>query len=241
MKEAEIASEYEEDILFNAVQQILLYFLTSLLHFPLCVQDILIQMVCNSGFGFLGVLLLQLANIHPLLPLVPLAFFLVCIHFLLKAGGQKFPKKFQEVAPLDSSSIDTKRREVQGGQETSAPGEVQGLHSSPSGSEPEEELFNWNFETDAPHNDSNEGLASQLIHLPLPPPVAIGASPPAAAATGGAQASVPEDELHSWIAANSIDSSEISIFEPPLFDSSHSSRLESSELGCDVNSFFHSD
>jgi hypothetical protein len=223
MKEAEIASEYEEDIIFNAVQQILLYFLTSLLHFPLCLQDIVIQMICNSGFGYLGILLLRLAHIHPLLPLAPLTFFLLCVHFLLKSGHEKFPRKFQEVAPLDSSSSHEK---AQGQKQEGAVSEA---HCSPSEGEQEEEYFDWNFEEESHPGELNESQAAENPSL----------APPPAAAPAPAEQS--EDEMIFWIAADSVDSSEISIFEPPLHGSSHSSRPPSPELDCDMKSFFQFD
>jgi hypothetical protein len=59
-EEGKVAKEYEDDIILTAASRILLYFLTSLLHYSSLVQDIFIQTVCNGGLGYLCVLLVQL-------------------------------------------------------------------------------------------------------------------------------------------------------------------------------------
>lgn len=75
---SELAREYDQDVIITAASRILLYFITSLLQFHTLVQDILVQLLCNSGFASLCLLLTSLWRIHPAIPLsILLALFLL--------------------------------------------------------------------------------------------------------------------------------------------------------------------
>jgi hypothetical protein len=101
-KEAEVASEYEQDVLFNAVSQIVVFFLTSLLRCHTLLQDMILQTVCNSGFGLMTVGLIQLFSIHPVLPAVVTLVLMLFVGYLLRISSQwnnKMTKRLASVTP----------------------------------------------------------------------------------------------------------------------------------------------
>jgi hypothetical protein len=63
-----VSAEYEDAVILTALSQILLFFLGSLLRFHTLVQDIVLQTLCNSGLGFMVLLMARLFAIHPALP-----------------------------------------------------------------------------------------------------------------------------------------------------------------------------
>jgi hypothetical protein len=83
-KAGEVAAEYDQSIALSAVGRILLYFLGSLLRFHTLVQDILIQTVCNTGLGFLGVWLIHLFAISPALPVCVIVMLVLLLYWLLR-------------------------------------------------------------------------------------------------------------------------------------------------------------
>jgi hypothetical protein len=68
VKEGAVATEYDQSIILTALSRIFLYFLGSLLRFHTLVQDMIVQTLCNSGLGVLGVWMIRLYAIHPALP-----------------------------------------------------------------------------------------------------------------------------------------------------------------------------
>jgi hypothetical protein len=100
--EVEIESEYEEAVIWNAVSQIILYFLTSFLNCNFLIQDVIIQTVCNTGLGYLIISFIQLASIHPLLPVLGSAMLLLCIFLLLRFLSGKNEELIHK---LDKSAI----------------------------------------------------------------------------------------------------------------------------------------
>jgi hypothetical protein len=97
-KEATVANEYEDDVLLSAASRILLYFLTSLLHYSSLVQDILIQTVCNGGLGYVCVLLVQLWNSRPILTGLVVFLSLLCLFYLGRLSLSDLANKLEEEA-----------------------------------------------------------------------------------------------------------------------------------------------
>jgi hypothetical protein len=96
-EEGNVAKEYEDDVLLTAASRILLYFLTSLLHYSSLVQDILIQTVCNGSLGYVIFLLVQLWKIYPWLFVVAVLVLLLCVYGLGQYSLRGLTKKLQEV------------------------------------------------------------------------------------------------------------------------------------------------
>jgi hypothetical protein len=88
-----VAKEYEDDVILSAASQIILYFVTSLLHSSTLLQDILIQTVGNGGLGYLGVLLIRLWMVNPWLSVVTVLVGLLCLHFVFKMSSGGLSKK----------------------------------------------------------------------------------------------------------------------------------------------------
>jgi hypothetical protein len=88
-----VAKEYKDDVILTAASQIVLYFVTSLLHASTLLQDILIQTVCNGGLGYLGVLLIQLWMVNPWLSVVTVLVGLLCLHFVFQMSSGGLSKK----------------------------------------------------------------------------------------------------------------------------------------------------
>jgi hypothetical protein len=100
--QAEVTSEYEQAIILTALSRIALYFVGSLLRFHVLLQDVIVQTICNSGFGFLGVLLIRLYGIHPLLPgaaVVLLCLTLTCLLKMLSRSNNQMIEKLASVRP----------------------------------------------------------------------------------------------------------------------------------------------
>jgi hypothetical protein len=89
----DVAKEYEDDIILTAVLQIVMFFVTSLLHTNTLLQDIIIQLVCNGGLGYLGVLLLRLWSVSPWLLVVAVVVLFLCLHFLVRVSSGGLVKK----------------------------------------------------------------------------------------------------------------------------------------------------
>jgi hypothetical protein len=83
-KAGAVATEYDQSIILTALSRILLYFFGSLLRFHSLVQDIVLQTLCNSGLGVLGVWLIRLFGVHPALPVAVLVGLVAMLYSLLK-------------------------------------------------------------------------------------------------------------------------------------------------------------
>jgi hypothetical protein len=81
---SEVAREYDQAVILTALSRVLVFFLSSLLHYHILIQDILIQLICNSGFGSLILLLIRSAKIHPLVPVSCGFGLFLCLYLLLK-------------------------------------------------------------------------------------------------------------------------------------------------------------
>lgn len=64
-EDANISKEYEDDAILTASSQILLYFLTSLLHYHPLFQDIIIQLLSNLGLGAMLLIFIRLVALSP--------------------------------------------------------------------------------------------------------------------------------------------------------------------------------
>lgn len=107
-EEGNVAKEYEDDVLLSAASRILLYFLTSLLHYSALVQDILIQTVCNGGLGYMCVLLIQLWTTRPLLTGLVILVSLLCLYYLGRLMLSDLAEKLSEEA--NRLNIESKRQ-----------------------------------------------------------------------------------------------------------------------------------
>jgi hypothetical protein len=108
----DVAKEYKDDVILTAASRILLYFLTSLLRYSALVQEILVQTGCNSGLGYLCVLLVQLWTIHPWLSGLVLALVLLSLYLIGRFSLNGLAKKLQgtgggtaAVAPEDKLAL----------------------------------------------------------------------------------------------------------------------------------------
>jgi uncharacterized membrane protein YgcG len=84
VKGAEVAAEYDQDVAFNALSQIVFFFLGSLLRFHTLAQDIFLQTVCNSGLGLLGMWFIRLFAISPALAVGVMALLVLLLGGLLR-------------------------------------------------------------------------------------------------------------------------------------------------------------
>jgi hypothetical protein len=73
-----------------------IFFLASLLHVPLVLQDMAIHLLSNSGLGYLSLLMLRLSRLSPLLPLAPLFALLVIVHFWIRSASNGRVLELQE-------------------------------------------------------------------------------------------------------------------------------------------------
>lgn len=83
-----VTDSYERRYSFigQALSRVLIFFLTSLIHLPLMLQDLLIHFVSNSGLGYVILLILRLARIHPVLPVLAILMLGVVVHFMVKSS-----------------------------------------------------------------------------------------------------------------------------------------------------------
>jgi hypothetical protein len=96
----DLSREYDQAVILTALSRIAVYFLSSLLRFNTLVQDIIVQMASDSGFGYLCLMFIRLYRYNGYLLLVAVVVFLLCLHFL----GRAFcpPTKLKS---LSSSSV----------------------------------------------------------------------------------------------------------------------------------------
>jgi hypothetical protein len=101
--EAEVAREYDQAILLTALSRMLLFFLTSLLHYHTLVQDLITQLVSDSSLGVLVLICIHSAQIHPLLPVAEALVFVLCLGFLLRLtlnARNRDLKRFETIQPM---------------------------------------------------------------------------------------------------------------------------------------------
>jgi hypothetical protein len=90
------------------LSRVLLFFIASLLRYHMLVQDIIVQLVCNSGFAFLILLLIRAARIHPLLPLACVLALFLAVFLLLRCtmsrGNKEMPDTLKGNHQLEQPS-----------------------------------------------------------------------------------------------------------------------------------------
>jgi hypothetical protein len=102
-----VTRTYEKRYSFigQALSRVLIFFLTSLIHLPLMLQDLLIHFVSNSGLGYVILLILRLARIHPVLPVLAILMLGVVVHFLVKTSYSAYAAKgSSSVSPWDAKN-----------------------------------------------------------------------------------------------------------------------------------------
>lgn len=106
-----VSRTYERrySFIIQAVSRVLIFFLTSLIHLPVMVQDMLIHFISNSGLGYVILLMLKLYRINIFLPLVPLIMLGVIIHFMVRSSAQNHyvppTKNDSRTLKLETSTI----------------------------------------------------------------------------------------------------------------------------------------
>jgi hypothetical protein len=93
---SEVSREYDPAVILTSLSRVLLFFIASLLRYHMLVQDIIVQLVCNSGFAFLILLLIRAARIHPLLPVAFVLALFLAVFLLLRCTMSRGNK---EIAP----------------------------------------------------------------------------------------------------------------------------------------------
>jgi hypothetical protein len=102
-KKAEVAKEYDQDMLFDAVTQVVVFFLASLLHCHVFVQDMIVQTVCNSGLGLLAVGMIGLFAIHPVLMVAVVVGLLALVGSLLMIASVKHSELRERLASVTAT------------------------------------------------------------------------------------------------------------------------------------------
>jgi hypothetical protein len=79
-----VTKSYNKKLSFvtQAFSRVLLFALSSMIQLPEPVQDIIVQLISTSGFGYVIVLFMGLWKTNPLLVAVPIVFLVVCVHFI---------------------------------------------------------------------------------------------------------------------------------------------------------------
>jgi hypothetical protein len=103
VKKAEVAKEYDQDMLFDAVTQVVVFFLASLLRCHVLVQDMIVQTVCNSGLGLLAVGLVGLYAIHPVLLVAVLVGLFVLVCYLVRIASGKHSELRERLESVTAS------------------------------------------------------------------------------------------------------------------------------------------
>jgi hypothetical protein len=96
-----VAEKYVRKYAFltQALSRVFIFFLSTLLQFPLALQDTIIHLASNSGLGYMILLFVDLYEISPLLPLAPIAALMILTHFILAIGHRKLPLELPTMAP----------------------------------------------------------------------------------------------------------------------------------------------
>jgi hypothetical protein len=86
--------------ILQAFSRVLLFAVSSLIQFPEPVQDIFIQLVSTSGFGYVIVVLVQLWRMSPFLVAVPIVFLGLVIHFVTASSKSSSLIPLSKVQPI---------------------------------------------------------------------------------------------------------------------------------------------
>jgi hypothetical protein len=146
---SEVSREYDPAVILTSLSRVLLFFIASLLRYHMLVQDIIVQLVCNSGFAFLILLLIRVARIHPLLPVAFVLALFLAVFLLLRCTMSRGNQEM----------MNTLRRENhQSAQPSQSPTESS-ARGKPSSALP----------TPSPAHPAH-AVAPIPLHLPVPPP-----------------------------------------------------------------------
>lgn len=93
---ADVQSSYQKRLGFFSqfISRVMIFLLTSLLHFSAPVQDSIIELCSISGLGYIMMLAVRLFTIHPLLPFASLLVIIVIVHF--GVSSNKYSKKLHK-------------------------------------------------------------------------------------------------------------------------------------------------
>jgi hypothetical protein len=96
-----VAEKYvrKYSFLTQALSRVFIFFLSTMLRFPLALQDTVIHLASNSGLGYALLLFLDLYEISPLLPLAPIVALMILTHFVLSIEHRKLPLELPTMAP----------------------------------------------------------------------------------------------------------------------------------------------
>jgi hypothetical protein len=155
-EDTELSSEYDQAIILTAASRIFLYFLGSFLHFHGVIQDIFLQILCNCGWGYVGLLLIRLSRVHRLLPVVPMLGILLCLHFLFRSG-----KSLGIVKKMNEQNLSLDLEQGVGARAGEGKGRREELRD---GNDIEDEFSGVGEEAPQPPPSL---ISSPLIHLPL--------------------------------------------------------------------------
>ena len=106
-----LSEQYDDSAVLSALFNILTYYITSLLSFHHLFQEIVIQLVLNSGVGYVWITMYRLYKIQPLLPVVPVVFLIVCVHFWMKSYHQQTLDKLKEITPIPNNNEEEEEEE----------------------------------------------------------------------------------------------------------------------------------
>jgi hypothetical protein len=140
---AEVSREYDQAVILTSLSRVLLFFIASLLRYHMLVQDIIVQLVCNSGFAFLILLLIRAARIHPLLPVAFVLALFLAVFLLLRCTMSRGNKTMPDTLKGNRQSVHPSPSPSPTG--SSARGQRLSAHPDPA-------------------------VASTSLHLPVPPP-----------------------------------------------------------------------
>jgi hypothetical protein len=146
-QEGEVSRDYDQDVLMTGLSPIVLFFLSAFFRSPHFFQDLLVQLACNTGIGYLLLWIIRMAQTNPLLLTVGLLLFLLGVFLLIKYFGKSdLEKKIQNPARVQ-------------------PTPPSGLSTLPSGSSPSQTLpdlninlppsdnsVDWDLEFEEPYN-----------------------------------------------------------------------------------------
>jgi hypothetical protein len=103
LKKAEVAGEYEQDVVASASSQIAIFFLASLFRCHVLVQDMIVQTLCNSGLGLLAVGMIGLFAIDPVLPVAVVLGLLALVGCLLRIASVKHSRLRERLASVTAT------------------------------------------------------------------------------------------------------------------------------------------
>jgi hypothetical protein len=82
-RKQEVSTVYDKryTFIYQAISRVLIFFLSSLIHFPPFLQDLLLQFFANSTFGYIFLWMIRLYQINPFLPILPIGLLGLLLHF----------------------------------------------------------------------------------------------------------------------------------------------------------------